>query len=214
MRLRQKVHHSRPMKVLASLLALALCSPLQGQVRIGLDLEPVTPALSGLLGLPKGIGFEVTGVDEGGASRAIGVRRGDVLVEIDGQLAVNREQLAVLLQMFRPGDRVPISILRSGVRLEKSLTFRRGQTGETKSAIDLNQRVVKASGEEGTAELRKNGDQLHLRICSPAGVEVFEGTVHSADGLATVPEEWRTKVPQMIKVLKTYRIDLPDSGRN
>ena len=53
-------------------------------------------------------------VAPGSPAVAAGVKDGDILVELDGQLLVNPEQLVTLIRMHKAGDKVALKILRDG----------------------------------------------------------------------------------------------------
>lgn len=200
--------------MLRLVLLLGITLVAQAQVRLGLDLEPLEPELSKLVGLPAGVGFEVTGVAEGGPGDNAGVSSGDVLKSIDGQILINREQLSTLLKMFSPGASVEIATLRSGVDLKRTLRFSNSEKEVAEAPIDLDQRVVRVATDEGRAELSKDEEVLSLSVVDRLGKEIFLGPVHTEEGLRKVPQPWRDKVPQMIQVLRTYRMESTESTGN
>lgn len=69
--------------------------------------------LSGQLGLPRGVGLAVDYVDDKGPSSGK-LKQHDVLHKLNDQLLVNHMQLATLVRTFKPGDKVTLSVFRSG----------------------------------------------------------------------------------------------------
>ena len=95
-----------------------------GRVRhayFGVRLLDVTPEIAEELGVEEGaVTYEV----EGGtpAARA-GLRRGDVIVEFEGEEVRTVEDFLAALRRHDPGERVTIAILRDGDRRELDVTL-------------------------------------------------------------------------------------------
>lgn len=81
---------------------------------LGVATAPVSEALAEQLRLPKGVGLVVDFVDGKSPAAEAGVRRHDVLVRLEDQLLVNPEQLAVLVRLRKPGEKVALSLVREG----------------------------------------------------------------------------------------------------
>ncbi len=93
----------------------------------GMHLEEVAAADRATLGLDAAaMALRVKHVGQFGphaAAKNAGFRQGDVIVSFDGQTNLNRETdlLAYALTSRKPGDRVPVTALRDGKRLELTL---------------------------------------------------------------------------------------------
>ena len=61
-----------------------------------------------------GAGSYVTGVEEPGPAFAAGLRRHDIIVGLDGRIALNTRELTCLLQAKRPGESVEVFYKRGG----------------------------------------------------------------------------------------------------
>jgi len=87
----------------------------QGLRAAGATFEPVSEALRAQLDLPEGEGLVVTKVDEEGATGSAGLRKSDILLEIDGKKVVSvrevRENLkgATSATVLRKGKREVLS---------------------------------------------------------------------------------------------------------
>lgn len=90
---------------------------------LGVGVEPADEALESQLGLPRGIGLVVNHVDLSSPAAAV-VRKNDVLRKLDDQLLVNQEQLAVLVRLHKPGEKLTLDLVREGkaVTVEAVLT--------------------------------------------------------------------------------------------
>src|SRR5829696_8453213 len=78
--------------------------------RLGLTLQPVTPAIAKQLGIDATEGLVVTDVDDSGAAAEAGVSKGDVILEINRQAVTSVD--AVQSALEKSGDR-PILLLIS-----------------------------------------------------------------------------------------------------
>ncbi|CAM3206021.1 trypsin-like peptidase domain-containing protein [Rhodothermus bifroesti] len=91
----------------------------------GLYVRDVTPRIAQALGVPEARGVFVTDVDPGSPADEAGLRPYDVIIAFGGTAVANSEELRARLLDFRPGDRVRLSILREGRRLELEMRIGR-----------------------------------------------------------------------------------------
>jgi len=77
----------------------------------GATFEKVSEALRAQLDLPEGQGLVVTKVDEGGAAQAAGLRKSDILLEIDGRKVSSVRELRDILRGAKSA-----TVLRRGQR--------------------------------------------------------------------------------------------------
>ncbi|MEI6043338.1 MAG: PDZ domain-containing protein [Chloroflexota bacterium] len=68
------------------------------------------------IGLPTEEGLLVTEVKSGGAGQRAGLLEGDLLVELNGKNLKASDSLLALLNGYRPGDRVSLTIIRQNQR--------------------------------------------------------------------------------------------------
>jgi len=81
---------------------------------LGVTLSQVAPA---------GGGAEVDTVSKGGAAEKAGVKRGDVIRRVDGKSVESMEALQDMLNDYRPGQKVALSVNRKGETVELSATL-------------------------------------------------------------------------------------------
>jgi len=99
-----------------------------GQVRrpqIGVQIDEVSPEDAEAYGLPGVQGALVQEVSEGGPAESAGLQQEDVIVAIDGETIGYVSQLQGKVAMYRPGDRVTVTIYRDG--REQDITVRLGE---------------------------------------------------------------------------------------
>jgi serine protease Do len=96
-----------------------------GRVRrgeIGVNVQTITPALSGGLGLKQNWGVIVADVVRGSPAEKAGLQSGDLILSMDGKLMENGRQFDVNLYRRSEGDTITIEYLR----------------GDQKQTVDIN----------------------------------------------------------------------------
>jgi len=97
-----------------------------GEVRrgfMGVEIAPVDGARAESLGLTEVAGVYVERVTRNGAADLAGLRAGDVVVAVGGRDVIEPNELQSAVAQFRPGDTVPITVIRNGERRAISLTL-------------------------------------------------------------------------------------------
>jgi serine protease Do len=75
--------------------------------KLGLSLQPLSPEIAAELGVPKGTaGVVVGGVRDGGPAQEAGLRRGDVILGVDGQPVRSVDEAQRALVAPRPGGHI------------------------------------------------------------------------------------------------------------
>lgn len=88
----------------------------------GFKVQDITPSLASSLGLDSSDGVIVSYIDEDGPADDAGLKRGDIIITIDGQIIkiVNDAEIAV--SDIRIGEILEIEIIRDGKEMTKELT--------------------------------------------------------------------------------------------
>jgi serine protease Do len=86
-------------------------SPSQGERTAGLVVEPLTPQRARQMGLAADRGLLVTRVDPNGPAAEAGIRRGDVIREVDGRALTSSDELRRALS---GGDRPALVLVQRG----------------------------------------------------------------------------------------------------
>ena len=89
----------------------------EGTVRrgmLGVTIQPLTPDLARSLGLDTTRGALVSSVSNGSAAERAGVRRGDVILSINGDVVRTSNDLRNRVASTKPGTRVTLTVLRDG----------------------------------------------------------------------------------------------------
>ena len=90
---------------------LASAKPTQGARAFGLAVQNLTPEIAQQLGLEEARGVVVSGVDPGGPAQEAGIRRGDVIVEVDQQEV---KDAASLQDQLADADERALLLIRRG----------------------------------------------------------------------------------------------------
>ena len=88
------------------------------QTSLGVHVSRVSESLGDQLDLLPRTGLLVEYVVANSAAELAGVRKHDVLLEMDDQILVNQEQLSVLVANHQPGQTVTLEIIRKGESIE------------------------------------------------------------------------------------------------
>jgi len=89
----------------------------------GLGFQGITPDLARAFGLSESRGALVTGVDPDGPAAGAGLRRGDVVVALQGRAITSDVDLRTQLSRLKPGDRAALEIVRDGLRKDVTLVL-------------------------------------------------------------------------------------------
>jgi membrane-associated protease RseP (regulator of RpoE activity) len=108
-----------------------------GGVRLGVSIRDVEDAdlKSAKLGAPAGAVVEE--VSEDSAAEAAGIRKGDVIVEFDGERVRSARQLTRLVQETAEGRKVTAVVLRDGQRMNLTVEPRASSGGAFERLRDL-----------------------------------------------------------------------------
>lgn len=87
--------------------------------RLGVAVQNVTPALAQSFGIERAAGALVSDVQPGSPAAVAGIRRGDVVVEVNGRAIDDAVELSQCIAGTKPGTKARMAVLRDG----KSLTL-------------------------------------------------------------------------------------------
>ncbi len=97
---------------------------------LGVSIRDLDQKLADELDMDRPRGVYVNGITEGGAAKNAGLEAGDVILKV-GSIPVNNvTQLQEQVGKFKPGDRVPVTVLHGDRESVLELTLR-GKEGST-----------------------------------------------------------------------------------
>jgi len=88
---------------------------------LGVDAQPIDPALEAALKLPSSRGALIASVGKGSPAEGAGLEAGDVVVAWNGTPVATSEDLKIDAQLSIPGARVKVALLRDGKRVERDV---------------------------------------------------------------------------------------------
>jgi len=148
-----------------------------GEVRrayLGIQITPVTEALSEELGLKSVAGCAITGIIPGSGAAESSLRPGDVVLAIDGTPISDFPELQECIARYHPGDLVQVQFARSGATLEAAVQLknRNGDTGiaSDDSAQEVDNRLWL---DEASAGLSEVGASLESSLGIQGGAQVI-----------------------------------------
>jgi hypothetical protein len=186
---------------------------------LGVSLQKPDPMVTAQLpNLPDGIGFLVTAVDDGGPFAQAEVQVHDVIWKLGDQMLVNEAQMAALLRLHQPGDKVVFSAFRSGkpqqfkVQVGKPKTRFSGVFAKVASSpeefdntvtrvVNASEMFAKTTGDDGEAEVVKEGEGYRLTIKDSKQVQIFNGTFPTDGSFKKVPTAWKFRVMALKRAL-------------
>lgn len=117
---------------------------------IGVQIREIDASLAKSLGLNKPQGVIVEGIVEGGAASKTDIKRGDVILKIDGKEINQSNELQSYVASKSAGQNVQVTIFRDGQTMERTVTLKErnekdkvavnsddSEDGETKSSLSF-----------------------------------------------------------------------------
>ncbi|MBK6370111.1 MAG: PDZ domain-containing protein [Flavobacteriales bacterium] len=128
---------------------------------IGVSIRDIDQVLANEVGLDRIRGVYVNGITDGGAAQHAGMKTGDVIVKV-GSIDVNNvPQLQEQMAKFRPGNKVPVTVLRNGQEQVFDMTLR-GREGTTVARVEEPRSISSTLGAEFQAVTKDELNALKL----------------------------------------------------
>ena len=134
---------------------------------IGASIQNINKELAEEKKLTTTNGVYIAELTDEGAAKAAGIKKGDIVTEIDGNETRNTSQMLELIGRKRPGDEVEITILRKDKKEKKTLVLR-NKMGNT----ELIEREVIEKKKLFGAEFREVPANVAQRLRIRGGVQV------------------------------------------
>lgn len=90
---------------------------------LGVVLQEVTPDIADILGMSKAEGVLVREVVSGGPAAKAGVKRGDVILQVDGQAVSSASELVKIIQSKQVGQTVQLLLFRRSGQVSITVTL-------------------------------------------------------------------------------------------
>lgn len=93
----------------------------RGRPFIGISGQEISETLSKFYNLPKGI--YITSVTSGSGADKAGIKTEDILISLGGKTVETISGLDKILETYKPGDSVTVTIVRNNTKMNLKLTF-------------------------------------------------------------------------------------------
>lgn len=103
---------------------------------LGVEIIDVNPDTEEMIGekIKATRGVYIAGVNEGSGGEEAGLKKGDVIIEVDGETTYNTSRLQEMVTRKRPGDKVEVKYLRDGQEMSTTATLK-NFSGDTKIVV-------------------------------------------------------------------------------
>lgn len=87
----------------------------------GIMVQDITPELARILGLKSENGALISRVEKGGRAARMGLRRRDVIMEVNGKPVKNKDAFLTLIESEKEKGKIHLKLVRGGRFLEKDI---------------------------------------------------------------------------------------------
>jgi serine protease Do len=94
----------------------------RGYIGVAMNPEGVTPDLAKAFGLEKNTGVLVTEVVEASPAAKAGLKRGDIILKMNGKEVKSNQQLRNTVSMMAPGTEIDLLVFRDGKEIPVKLS--------------------------------------------------------------------------------------------
>lgn len=91
---------------------------------IGINIRNIDENLAEEIGIDDYSGVYVVGLAKFGSAKEAGIQEGDIIKSIEGISVSTVTELQAKVGEYRPGDKINVSLIREGKRLEKEVTLK------------------------------------------------------------------------------------------
>ena len=128
---------------------------------LGIQLQEIDPDLQRMLSLPEAHGAVVLDVLEGGAGKAAGLQRYDVITHVAGKPIADGDELVRRIAARPPGTSVALTVFRGGRRFEVEAMLAERSPGEVEEEEEED------DADDVEEDHSSEGDALGLVVAEP-----------------------------------------------
>lgn len=176
---------------------------------LGVQIVDVSPEIEEMVGekIKATRGVYIAEVNEGSGGEEAGLKKGDVIIGIDGQTTYNTSRLQEMVARKRPGDKVEVKYLRDGKEMTTTATLK-NPSGDTKVVVKEVPKTSEYNGvtfEDVTSNVRERlqleGGASIISVDNEAWIEagVKEGFIITRVGRTRI-----NNAADLVETLKSY----------
>lgn len=129
---------------------------------LGIYPQDVTPAIAKAFGEKELRGVLVGDVSPNSPAQAGGLRRGDIILDLNGKALNNSNELRVSISMMQPGTKAQMTVVRDGDQRNVGVQLGELPTDKTKNTTQEGQHEEAMEGVEVETLTPEKAQQLHL----------------------------------------------------
>jgi serine protease Do len=134
---------------------------------LGVVIQPVTPAIARAMGLDKPRGALIGDVTPGSPAEKAGLRRGDIVLSINGEAINETRELSLKVAMLAPGTAARLRVHRDRSEIDVPVTL--GEQPAERSSLASGPESGAARALEGVSVANLN-PQMRQQLGLPSGV--------------------------------------------
>ena len=144
---------------------------------LGVGVQDLTPERIKTLNLKEHSGVEVSTVIVGSPAAKVGIRLGDIILEVNGQKVEGKDHFAETIGGKSPGAKVTLNILRNDARQTIAATLEPRPQGITVPGIGISPDDLRDLFAGGTPRVGFEGEPITSQLADFFGVAQGEGVL-------------------------------------
>ncbi|NOQ36686.1 MAG: PDZ domain-containing protein, partial [Methylococcaceae bacterium] len=140
--------------------------------RIGVTIQDITPELRKAFDLKNGQqGVLITSIIDGSAAKKAGLKRGDIVIRIDGKSTKSTGQLRTRIGIKNIGDEVKVTLLREGEQKQFTVKIDKAEKGGRLETLSQKHKLLDGVQLENNA----NGQGVIIVGMTPNSIAAYSG---------------------------------------
>jgi len=144
---------------------------------LGVGVQELSPEQTKSLNLKEHYGVEVKLLDSGAPAAKVGLRLGDIILEVNGQKVEDTEHFQDLIGGKSPGSKVILTVLRNDAKEKIGVTLESRPQGITVPGIGITPDVLRELLAGNAPRIGFEGEPLTSQLADFFGVTQGEGVL-------------------------------------
>ena len=131
---------------------------------LGVQIQPVTEDMASSLGIARNRGEMIQGVQAGQPAERAGLEAGDIVLKVNGQDVTPDQSLSYLVANIKPGQTIPLEVIRDGERRKLNITVGKRPSEEELRQSQMFDPEAEPEDDMSPSESEVIGDKLGLQV--------------------------------------------------